>query len=175
MTTPSTQHGGGLVVSNTQELAYLLEYQTVTSHGHEAVSDKAPEADIAHSPGVAIITPHNWNTNKPITREGRVHVPLHNPPGITTRWLLDALDVNFDSEHDGSVERISIYYDGALVFTTSTKSTSRFYIDFNTTEAGDYGYVRPKGISITLDLGFPKAHSLIKLHSLTLAYRAVPI
>lgn len=175
MTTPSTQHGGGLVVSTTQEPAYLLEYQTVTSHGHEAVPDKAPEADIAHSPGVAIITPHNWNTNKPITKEGRIHIPIHNPPGITTRWLLNALDVNFDSEDDGSVEKISIYYDGVLVVSASTKSTSRFYIDFNATEAETYGYVRPKGISIALDLAFPKLHSAIKLYSVTLAYQAVPI
>lgn len=175
MSTPSTQHGGVLQIPNTQELAYLLEYQTVTSHGHEAVSDKAPEANIAYSPGVAIITPHNWNTNKPITREGRVHVPIHNPPGITTSWLLNALDVNFDSEDDGSVEKISIYYDGALVVSASTKSTSQFYIEFNTTEAETYGYVRPKGISIALDLAFPKVHSAINLYSITLAYQAVPI
>lgn len=166
------QHGGDLEISDTTEQAYLLEYQTVTSHGHETVSDNASETHVAHSPGVTILTPPAWNVNKDDTKEGRVHVPIHNPPGITTSWTLKALDVNFDSEESATVEKITLYYDGDLVVSASTRTSNKFHIDFTTTEAKKYSYVRPKGISIALEFAFPKAKSAIKLYSITLAYQA---
>lgn len=94
-----------MAIPKTDEQAHLIQYQTVTSHVHETVSDKANPTDVAHSAGVAILTPLNWNVNKTSTKEGRVHVPIHNPSSIATSWVLDALDVNFASEEGASVER----------------------------------------------------------------------
>lgn len=163
---------GNLDIEDTDVQAYLIQYQTVTSHGHETVSDKAHPTDVAHSTGVAILTPHNWNTNKDSTKEGRVHVPIHNPPGITTSWLLEALEVNFQSEEGAAVEKTELYYDGNLQFSHSQKTSNKFHVKV-TGEDIKIGYVRKRGISVALELAFPKAKSAIKLYSVTIVYKAV--
>lgn len=167
-----TQGGGDPVIADSTVKAYLIEYQTLTSHGHETVSDKAYPTDIARAPGVAILSPLKWDEDSDDTKKGLIHVPIHNPPGITTSWHLNSLYVKFVSEEGATVETISIYYDGDLKVSASTKTGAAFHVDFTTTEAADYKYVRPKGISITLELAFPRKKSAINLYSVTLLYQA---
>lgn len=164
-----TQGGGDPVIPATSVQAYLIEYQTFTSHGHETVSDTAIPTTIARAPGVAILS---WDKDSDDREKGLVHVPIHNPPGITSTWHLNSLYVKFVSEEGAVVEAISIYYDGDQKVFVPTKAGGSFHVDFNTSEAADYRYVRPKGISITLDLRFPNRKSVIKLYSVTLIYQA---
>lgn len=121
---------------------------------------------------MAILTPHNWNVNKLHTKEGRVHVPIHNPPGITTSWLLEALEVKFQSEEGAAVEKTELYYDGDLQFSDSQKTSSTFHIQVTGKDV-NIGYVRKRGISVALELAFPKAKSASKLYSVTILYKAV--
>lgn len=222
--------------------AYLnVERQTVTSHGHESVSDREQKIKVEHSPGVTWLTPLDWDARADLTKKGRVHVPIHNPPGFTVDfrprppriggfnpavdnlpvdykpavdesslpggigvfnplprgidgfWALEAIDLNFDSVHYGTVVKVSLYYDGYLVVSKKppVKFDTKFNptninkprpddqdqlveIQFTTAEAREYGYVPPKGISVTLDLEFPEERSAIKLYSVTLVYKALP-
>lgn len=170
---PYTQHGGGVKPPpTTAAQAYLLEYQTVTSHGNEAVSDGIIETNVNHSAGVAILSPPNWDTNDSSTKKGRVHVPIHNPPGITKGWNLQDISVNFSGENDASVATIKLFYDGNESVSVNTNTNSTFHIEFTQDESGKYAYFRPTGISLTLDLRFPEKDSIIKLYSITLLYKA---
>ena len=169
---PSTQHGGPVSPPTTTTQAYLIEYQTVTSHGNEAVSDGAIKTTVAHSPGVAILTPSNWDTNTSSSKKGRVHVPIHNPPGITKAWYLEDISVNFESVNDASVVTVTLFYDGKQVFANNSNTDSAFNVAFTADEAKKYEYPRPTGIAVALDLKFPEADSAIKLYSITLLYKA---
>jgi len=169
---PSVQHGGGVVPPTTTAQAYLIEYQTVTSHGNEAVSDGTIKTNINHSTGVAILSPPNWDTNDSSTQKGRVHVPIHNPPGITKGWNLQDISVNFEGENDASVSTIKLLYDGQVAVSINTNTDSTFNIVFTQDEGEKYAYFRPTGISLTLDLKFPEKDSDIKLYSVTLLYKA---
>lgn len=150
-------------------------YQPVTSHGHEAVSDSFIKTNVAHFPGVAILTADNWD---PTSRKGRVHVPIHNPPGITNAWYLKDISVNFESVKDGpalndaSVVTVTLFYDGKEVVAINTNAESVFNISFSEDEAREYEYVVPTGIAVALDLSFPGPDTAIKLYSITLLYRA---
>lgn len=152
--------------------AYLIEYQTVTSHGHEAVSDGVIKTNVAHSPGVAILTPPNWDPNNSNSKKGRVHVPIHNPPGITKGWYLEDISVNFEGVHDASVATVSLFYDAKQEVAINSNTDSAFHVAFTANEARKLAYVRPTGIAIALDLRFPEADSAIKLYSITLLYKA---
>lgn len=216
--------------------AYLnVERQTVTSHGHESVSDREQKIKVEHSPGVTWLTLLDRDDRIVFTKKGRVHVPIHNPPGFTVDfrprppriggfnptvdnlpvddkppvdesslpggigvfnplprgidgfWALEAIDLNFDSVQSGTVVKVSLYYDGYLVVSKEppVKFDTNFNpppddqdqlveIQFTTAEAREYGYVPPKGISVTLDLEFPEEGSAIKLYSVTLVYKALP-
>lgn len=166
---PYIQHGGPVSPPKTTTQAYLIQYQTVTSHGHEAVSDGVIKTNVAHSPGVAILTPHNWD---PSSRKGRVHIPIHNPPGITKAWYLEDISVNFESVNDASVVTVTLFYDGKQVVAINSNTERVFHIAFSADEARKYEYVIPTGIALALDLSFPEAHSAIRLYSITLLYRA---
>lgn len=172
----------------------LVDGQSLTSHGHEAVSGSGNTTRIQYDPGVAVIKGHDT---------GVVHVPIHNPPGVavqirqqhniqpqggsptgddasiefwTGSWTLDAISVKFGSVHGGDVKRVSLYYDRDLIVSTgnihpNSNLPGTYDIKFTADEAIKYGYVPPKGISVTLDLKFPHADSAINLWSITLFYK----
>lgn len=160
------------IVRNSPAKVYLVEYQTVTSHGHEAVSGAVRKTTVSYYPGAAFLTPYEWNDSDPHTKIGRVHVPIHNPPNINERWYLENISVNATSENGASVDYVTLYYDSEKVVTQKGHTTGVFHIEFNADEAKKYAYVPPKGISIQLILKFPKAESFIKLSSVTLLYKA---
>lgn len=168
----STIGEGGVNPPTTTAQAYLILEQTVTSHGHEAVSDWERKIDVAHSPGVAILTPFKWDVNVSSSKKGRVHVPIHNPPLITKGWYLYDISVNFGSVDDATVDNVVLYYDGTAVTSYNSNKNSTFYISFTAEEAKKYAYVSPSGIAIALDLKFPEEKSAINLYSITLLYGA---
>lgn len=155
-----------------KDQAYLIQNQTVTSHGHETVSDYANPTNVAHSPGVAILTPHNWDADKGSTNTGRVHVPIHNPPSITTSWVFDTVYIKFASEEGATVEKIGLYHDSDLKISVGISATSSFHIQITGTEA-KIAHDSQTGLSLALDLAFPKEKSAIKLSSVSIIYKAV--
>lgn len=92
------------------------------------------------------------------------------PRGNDGVWALEAIYLNFESVEGGRVVKVSLYYDGCLVI----DGEPPIEVGFTTDEAIKYGYVPPKGISVTLDLYFPSEKSGIKLYSVTLVYKALP-
>lgn len=121
---------------------------------------------------MAILNPPNWDTNDSNSKKGRVHVPIHNPPGITKGWNLEFISVSFESANDASVANVNLFYDGKLAVAINSNTGSAFYVAFTADEARKYEYVRPTGIAVALDLRFPEADSAIKLYSITLVYKA---
>ncbi|PQE09996.1 hypothetical protein CJF31_00003917 [Rutstroemia sp. NJR-2017a BVV2] len=167
----STGDGTDVTTTSTTQ-AYLIDYQCVTSHGNETVSDAAKPAVISHYPGKATITPYKYDVNDPNTHESIVHVPVHNPPAMTKPAYLQNILVKFDSAYDAAVDSVNLYYDSKLLVSTNTGKKNGFHIDFSTNEAKNYAYQVPTGISVELDLRFPRPNSAITLYSVTLVYKA---
>jgi hypothetical protein len=152
---------------------YVDNYQCVTSHGNETVSDSASQTAVDHSSGKATLRPSSYDKDDRTTQQGTVHVPIHSPPGIWNQKLtLQNILVNFDEANDASVESVALYYDSKQVVLIKTSKRSSFHIDFTSTESSDYAYPVPNGICVTLKLKFPHADSSIDLYSVTLVYKA---
>jgi len=161
---------GGPFTSTTQ--AYLIDLQCVTSHGNEAVPDASVKTTVNHSPGVAFLTPFNYDTNDKSTQKGLVHVPIHNPPAMTKAAYLQQISLKFDSVDGATVDSVILYYDSQDVFTADTKNKKTFYVSLNADESKSCAYAPPPGICVSLSLGFPNSGSCIKLWSVTLVYKA---
>lgn len=163
----ASRHSGGVPVPTNGEQVPLVEFQTVTSHGHEAVSDGTIKTSVEYSAGVATLAPTTTADQK-----GLVYVPIHNPPSIIGGWALQDISVNFDSEKDATVNTVNIYYDGGEIVSLDSTSRKAFYYVFSKQEASSYAYPAPKGITVGLGLVFPVKDSKINLYSVTLLYRA---
>jgi hypothetical protein len=169
---PSVTVDGGDVTVTSKVQAYLIEYQCVTSHGNEAVSDATTKTNVGHSSGMTILTSFKYDQNDNNTKKGLVHVPIHNPPSMTKHAYLQSIYVKFKGFNDATVESVILYYDSNVMVATNTRKSDTFHIDFSTNEASFYQYVVPTGISVTLDLRFPNENSSINLYSITLVYKA---
>ncbi|PQE08503.1 hypothetical protein CJF30_00005344 [Rutstroemia sp. NJR-2017a BBW] len=168
----STTRDGTDVPTASTTQAYLINIQCVTSHGNETVSDADKPAVIAHYPGKTSITPYNYDVNDPTTQESVVHIPVHNPPAMTKPAYLQNIVVNFDAAYDAAVDSVNLYYDSQLLVSTNTGKKNGFHIDFTTNEAQTYAYQVPTGISVALNLKFPRQNSSLTLYSVTLVYKA---
>ena len=157
---------GGLRVPTSTVHAYLIDYQTLTSHGNEAVSDATIITNVAHSPGVAILSATNWRTTERLSRKGRVHVPIHNPPNINGKWRLSNISVNSEGENGGSVDTVLVYYDQTLTMGVEPRATRAFNFPVD----GDI-YPPPKGIVVEVNVNFEGSESTVKLYSVTLLYQ----
>ena len=166
-----TGYGGDVIVSSTNQ-AYLIEYQCVTSHGHETVSDASIKTNVEYALGMAVLKPLKYNVNDSNSKKGVVHIPIHNPPAMTLAAYLQNIVVKFNSVDDATVNSVSLYYDNIRKVTISMNESDTFHINFNANEAKEYAYEIPTGISVALDLRFPNAKSCINLFSVTLVYKA---
>ena len=163
--------GGDVIVTSANQ-AYLIEYQCVTSHGHETVSDAIIKTNVEYAVGMAVLKPFKYNVNESNSKKGLVHIPIHNPPAMTLAAYLQNIVVKFDSVDDATVRSVSLYYDNIMKVIVSMNESDTFHINFNAKEAKEYAYEIPKGISVALDLRFPNAASCINLFSVTLVYKA---
>jgi hypothetical protein len=168
----STTHDGDGVDINTNIQAYLTQFQCVTSHGNETVSDAKIPTHVAYLPGMAVLAPANYNPSDSRTKRGMVHVPIHNPPTLTKTPILEDIIVRFDSSGDATIDSVAVYYDTTSVFKVGVKKSGTFYVKLSNAEASSAAYVKPIGICVTLDLRFPEADSSIDLYSVTLVYKA---
>jgi hypothetical protein len=167
----SSGDGSNVTVSSTTQ-AYIIDYQCVTSHGNEAVSDATSNTAIGHNPGNAILTPAAYDVNKADTKKGMVHVPIHNPIQMTKAATLQNIIVKFDATSDATVESVALYYDATQVVKVISKKGATFHVDFSGAEITTYAYAVPTGVSVALDLRFPNSDSSITLYSVTLVYQA---
>ena len=169
----STVRDGDVSVPSGSSTATLYSCQTVSSPGHETVSDSSSKAVVKYYPGKATIGPFGYDESNSNTKKGIVYVPIHNPPVITTQLTLSNILIKFDVLSDATVDTVTLYYDNKEMVETSGLSKKKtFHIDFDNKEASTYAYVPPKGVSVMLDLRFPNLDSSINLYSVTLVYKA---
>lgn len=167
----TTRDGNGVTVTSTT-IVGLLEYQPVTSHGNEAVSDADTPTIVEHSSTEARLKPSAYNPTDRESQKGLVHVPIHNPPATFKTLYLQDILVECNCFYDATVESVTLYYNSDEVVKTVTKKGQTFYIDFTDKGSIHKTYVAPKGISVALDLRFPDEKSSINLISVTLVYKA---
>jgi len=166
---PSFTHDGSDVIVSSEITVQLMDYQCVTSHGVEAVSDAGNPTNVTYSPGKAVL-----KYVSPSKAHGRVHVPVHNPPEVVDKKLaLNNIIVSFAAQGGAIVDMVTLYYDSAMIVSTDTKKTKTFNVQFTQNERNRYAYTVKSGISVMLDLNFPNAGSFIELYSITLVYQAI--
>jgi len=173
--TPSVGDGDAVTVSSTTA-ATITDYQCVTSHGHETVSDASSPTKIEFTLGKATLSPAGFLTGQADTQKGLVHIPIHNPVEMTQTANLKNIIVKFDNFNDANVDTVYLYYSNDRVHkeSLSPKKINTFHIDFDTDEAltRAYTYTPPRGVSVALNLEFPHSDSKIFLYSVTLVYQA---
>lgn len=160
------KNNGDNVKTTDSTEATVEAYQTATAHGNAVVSDATKQTTIKYGPGQAILSPVG------AALESIVHVPISNPPQLSTASELQALLIKFDTS-DAWITGVALYYDNKQIFTYKTNETQDFYLTFTSTESSNYAYKVPTGISVALNLKFRTSSSLgVTLRSVALVYKA---
>jgi len=147
-------------------VATVQAYQTATAHGNAVVSDATKPTTIKYGPGKAMLSPVGT------ALESIVHVPISNPPNLSTTSDLQALLIKFDTS-DAWITGVTLYHNETLMFTYKTNETEDFYLTFTSTESDTYSYKVPEGISVALNLKFRTNSSVgVTLRSVALIYKA---
>jgi len=166
-TQPIQKVPGDDVTTKDNTKSAVAAYQTASAHGNAVVSDATTPTIIKYGPGKAILSRAN---NKDT---GIVHLPIPNPPQLSTALNLQSLLINFDtSENDTTITKVVLYYDDKEIFSQATDESTTFHLDTQGTEPTLFAYVVPSGISVELDLKFRNSSSTVTLRSVTLVYKA---
>ncbi|KAH8808514.1 hypothetical protein F5884DRAFT_373904 [Xylogone sp. PMI_703] len=162
----TTNEGNDPTYTSTTQ-SNVIDYQPVTSHGNAAVSDGDTKTTVAYYPGYSLLTPGSSTA-----KSGIVHLPIPNPPQLSTQLILQDILVNFETKGDAQISSVTLYYDGNKVVNNNPAESDTFYIAYTAQESINYAYVEPKGISVALTLSFPANTASVKLYSVTLIYQA---
>jgi len=160
-----TTRGGGPQVTTSTTIAYTADYQCVTAHGHETVSDATTKTVVTYEPGMAILGPYNYG------KKGFVHVPIHNPPQMIKTLTLQNIYLNFDNNDDAKIKEVDLYYDKVKKKDFEMDRGKTFTIDLDLKESQMAAYEVPTGISVMITCSFPRPGSYIRLYSVTLVYK----
>jgi hypothetical protein len=165
-----TMHGGKDIVATSEKPVMLLDYQYVTSHGNEAVTDAEKPTSVAHYPGKAVLKCASSTKTK-----GRVHLPIHNPPQVVGQvQALKNIAVCFQAT-DATIQTVTLYYDTKLITQIDCSRPTTFNAEYTPKESIEYAYVITSGISVMLDLKFENSDAVVNLYSVTLAYQATEL